>query len=70
MKKVGSNLIVGIAVVFLLFGLERSALVLAATTPSLGLAATYGILASTFTNTAVGKWIFLEKNVILYKNMI
>lgn len=36
------------------FGLSGPVAVLAATTPSLGAAATYGILSSTYTNTAAG----------------
>lgn len=38
----------------LMLGLSGSSVALAATTPSLGSAATYGILASTYTNTSAG----------------
>lgn len=49
-------LLVVLAAVFT-FGLSGSVAVLAATTPSLGTAATYGILSSTYTNTAAGTTI-------------
>ena len=48
--------LVVLAVVFT-FGLSGPIAVLAATTPSLGLAATYGILSSTYTNTVAGTTI-------------
>ena len=46
-----------ISLVFIMFGLIGPAATLAATTPSLGLAATYGVLGSTYTNTTAGTTI-------------
>lgn len=46
-----------ILVVYLLLGLAGPVSVFAATTPSLGLATTYGVLASTYTNTSAGTTI-------------
>ncbi len=54
MKKFNS--VVVLAVVFV-FGLAGSNSAFAATTPSLGAAATYGVIASTYTNTTAGTTI-------------
>jgi hypothetical protein len=43
-----------ISLVVVAFGLTRPTTTLAATTPSLGMAVTYGVLASTYTNTTAG----------------
>lgn len=55
MKKVHQNLIITVLVVFAVFGLTR--LIRAATTPGLGQAASFAILASTYTNTVSGTTI-------------
>lgn len=47
----------GVTIFSLVLGLVGPIHVLAATTPSLGLAASYGVLASTYTNTVIGTTI-------------
>src|SRR5680860_1792185 len=49
--------ILGVTVFCLAFGITGSIAAFAATTPSLGAAATYGILSSTYTNTTAGTTI-------------
>ncbi len=50
-KKLNKNLIVIVAVVFFVLGLIWSSPAQAASTPSLGVADTFGVLSGTFTNT-------------------
>ncbi len=60
MKKFHKNSVVTILVVFfvlVMFGFTGPIAVFAATTPPLGLAATYGVLGSTYTNTTAGTTI-------------
>src|SRR5680860_296361 len=52
--KIFTKVLGGAAVFCLAFGLTGSIAAFAATTPSLGAAATYGILAGTYTNTTAG----------------
>ena len=52
MKKFDKNSIVIVVVASFVFGLIGPISALAATTPSLGMAATFGVLGSTYTNTA------------------
>lgn len=55
--KILSKVLTGLFVVSLAVGLTGLSAVYAATTPSLGLSATYGVLASTYTNTSAGTTI-------------
>jgi len=55
--KIFTKVLGGAAVFCLAFGLTGSIAAFAATTPSLGAAATYGILAGTYTNTTAGTTI-------------
>ncbi len=54
MKKLNKNLTIVAVAVFVAFGFAGPIAAHAATTPSLGAATTYGILASTYTNTTAG----------------
>ena len=49
MKKINKILVVTTLVVAFVFGFNQPTVILAATTPSLGTAGTYGVLSSTFT---------------------
>jgi len=55
MKKFNKYLVITSLIVISMLGLSGQ--VMAATTPSLGVAVTFGILASTYTNTAIGTTI-------------
>ncbi len=55
--KILSKILTGLFVVAAVIGLSGLASVYAATTPSLGLSATYAVLASTYTNTSAGTTI-------------
>ncbi len=55
--KILSKVLIGLFVVSLVIGLSRLNSASAATTPSLGLSATYAVLASTYTNTSAGTTI-------------
>lgn len=57
MKKFNGNLITATLAILLVLGMAESTPVLAATTPVLDSVATYGILASTYTNTSAGTTI-------------
>lgn len=57
MKRSAKNAAVTLFVISLAFGLAGFKPVSAATTPSLGIAATFGILSSTYTNTVAGTTI-------------
>jgi uncharacterized repeat protein (TIGR01451 family) len=57
MKKLTIQPILAVLAVSLALGFSGSMTALAATTPSLGLASTYGILSGTFTNTVAGTTI-------------
>lgn len=57
MKKLNKNLVFPVLIVSLVLGFVGSTFALAATTPSLGAAATYGVLANTYTNTVAGTTI-------------
>ncbi|MHB8870968.1 MAG: ice-binding family protein [Candidatus Doudnabacteria bacterium] len=57
MKKLNKNLIYSILIISLALGFVGPIAALAATTPSLGAASTYGVLANTYTNTVAGTTI-------------
>ena len=57
MKKLNKNLVFPVLIFALVLGFVGSTFALAATTPSLGAAATYGVLANTYTNTVAGTTI-------------
>lgn len=57
MKKLNRSLIFPVLIFSLVLGFVRPTAAIAATTPSLGAAATYGVLASTYTNTVAGTTI-------------
>lgn len=57
MKKLNKNLIFPVLIFALVLGFVGPTAALAATTPSLGAAATYGVLSNTYTNTVAGTTI-------------
>ncbi|MDO8520969.1 MAG: ice-binding family protein [bacterium] len=57
MKKFNINSLVTALAVSLVFGITGPIATFAATTPSLGVSATYGVLGSTYTNTSAGTTI-------------
>jgi len=57
MKKLNRNIIFPVLILSLVLGFVGPTFAIAATTPSLGEAATYGVLASTYTNTVAGTTI-------------